>query len=322
MKGLIVAGYGGHAGYAYAISSELVKHNVQLDILLPRRYEYLEKKFANLGKIIYITLPRRPLEPIYKGVHRWFMTTIESISLSRNEYDFIFSAGSNFSISPSIFLKVFRNVYLFTLEDVNRFSRPSKSVKLLKSFGGIVFLHWEEQLSLYQDGIVVGPVFEPRLYEPIDEGYVLVTLGTLGSREVFDTVVKLNLDKLVIQTGDLDPTPYAAINPNWIVFKYTDDMHRWLAKASVVVTHPGTTAVTARLAYNKPVVLIYTKRHAPLYPMSDVEELTRKLNAIFVSEINTERLLDALNEAKKLEKPKVKIGSVEASKLMLDLASK
>ncbi|MEM4904243.1 MAG: polysaccharide biosynthesis protein, partial [Desulfurococcaceae archaeon] len=71
MKGLILAGYGGHAGYAFAVAEELVKRGVELEVLLPRGYRYLEKRFEKLGSVRYATLPRKPLEPLYKGVHRW-----------------------------------------------------------------------------------------------------------------------------------------------------------------------------------------------------------------------------------------------------------
>jgi len=188
VRGLIVAGYGGHAGYAFAIAHELVKRGVELDIILPRGYEYLARKFIGLGKIHYITLPRRPLEQFYKGVHRWFNAFLESLGLLRVKYDFVFASGSNFSVSPSLLLRLFKRTPVFTLEDVNRFTKPSKAVKALHVIGAKVMLHWEEQKSMYPDGLVIGPVYEPAIYEPRDEGYILVTLGTLGSKEVFDAV--------------------------------------------------------------------------------------------------------------------------------------
>jgi len=47
--GLIVAGYGGHAAYSFAVAYELAKLGFKLDILLPRGYEYLAGKFKRLG---------------------------------------------------------------------------------------------------------------------------------------------------------------------------------------------------------------------------------------------------------------------------------
>ena len=49
IRGLIVAGYGGHAAYSFAVVYELAKLGFKLNILLPRGYEYLAWKFERLG---------------------------------------------------------------------------------------------------------------------------------------------------------------------------------------------------------------------------------------------------------------------------------
>lgn len=313
----MIAGYGGHAGYAFSVAYELAKHGVMLDILLPKGYEHLSKKFNGLGKLRYAVLPRKPLEPFHRGIHRWLAGFASTAGLVKEKYDFVFAAGSNFSIPASTWVKLVRNTPVYVVEDVNRFSKPAKAVKILHMLGGKVLLHWEEQKTLYRDGIVVGPLHEPPLLKPSDEGYLLVTLGTLGSPEVFEAVVSLDLEKAVVQTGDIDPAPYASRKPNWVFFRHVDDFHKWLAGASVVVTHPGTTAVTARLAYGKPVVLVYTNRHSPLYPREDVEMLAHKLGATFTDRVTPDNLEAALREAVKLEKPLYKNGAQNASKLIL-----
>jgi len=261
-------------------------------------------------------LPRKPLEPIYYGLHRWVKAFIESTSFIKRDYDFVFASGSNFSIPVSTMLKVLRGVPIYVLEDVNRFSKPAKAVKFLERVGAKVLLQWDEQRELYKNGVVVGVVYEPPLYKPREEGYVLVTLGTLGSRDVFDAIIKLNYEKAVVQTGDIDPEVYKDEKPNWVFFKYTEDLHKWLAGASVVITHPGTTAATARLAYGKPVVIVYTKRHSTLYPLNDVARLAEKLNAVFVCEITPKTLVDAVEMAIKLEKPTLGNGAFKASRLI------
>jgi UDP-N-acetylglucosamine:LPS N-acetylglucosamine transferase len=316
IRGLIVAGYGGHAAYSFAVAYELAKLGFKLDILLPRGYEYLAGKFKGLGSIYYMELPRKPLEPIYYGLHRWVKAFIESTSFIKRDYGFVFASGSNFSIPVSTMLKVLRGVPLYVLEDVNRFSKPAKAVKFLERVGAKVLLQWDEQRELCKNGVVVGVVYEPPLYKPREEGYVLVTLGTLGSRDVFDAIIKLNYEKAVVQTGDIDPEVYKDEKPNWVFFKYTEDLHKWLAGASVVITHPGTTAATARLAYGKPVVIVYTKRHSTLYPLNDVARLAEKLNAVFVCEITPKTLVDAVEMAIKLEKPTLGNGAFKASRLI------
>ncbi|MEM4762405.1 MAG: glycosyltransferase [Desulfurococcaceae archaeon] len=314
MRGLIIAGYGGHAGYAYAVAYELIKLGVELDILLPRGYDYLADRFRKLGEVYYATLPRKPLEPFYRGLHRWIKALIESLKLLRGKYDFVFASGSNFSIPASTTLKILRNQRIYTLEAVDHIYTKSKAVNALSKLGAVVFLHWEEQLKMYPDGVVVGPVYEPALYEPRNEGYVLVTTGTLGAREVFDALVQLELEKAVVQTGDVEPEQYFERKPQWVFFKYTSDLYKWIAGADVVVTHPGVTAATARLAYGKPLVLVYTKRHSKLFIREEVKALASKLNAAYLEEPTPDKLYEALEKARRLVKPRYKVGSLEIAK--------
>ncbi|MEM4528885.1 MAG: glycosyltransferase [Desulfurococcaceae archaeon] len=299
MRGLVIASYGGHAGYAYTVARELAKRGVELDILLPRGYLYLETRFKELGRTIYATLPRRPLEPFHKGVHRWLRAFAESLNLVREKYRFIFAPGSNFSILPSITLKTLRKSRVYTLEAVDRVCRGSMAVNFLYKTGAMVFLHWEEQLRIYPHGVVVGPVYEPLIYEPRDEGYVLLTTGTLGADDLFNAALELDVDKMVIQTGDIDPTPFMQRKPKWVFFKYTEDLHKWIAGARIVITHPGITAATARLAYGKPVVIAYTKRHSKLFTKREVKAFAEKLNAVFLDEATPGKLVEALEEAEK-----------------------
>lgn len=317
MKGLVVAGYGGHAGYAFAVAYELAKAGTRLDVLLPRGYEYLAKKFRGIGRVHYATLPRRPLQPFYRGLHRWFIAFMESLKIAVEEYSFVFTSGSNFSIPPSTTLRLLKRTPLYVLEDVNRFTKPAKAVKALRVLSATTLLQWNEQKALHPNGVVVGPVYEPTLYKPRNEGYLLVTLGTLGSWEVFDAIISLDIERAVVQTGDIDPGRYAKEKPSWIFFRYTEDLHRWLAGASAVVTHPGTTAVTARLAYGKPVVIVYTKRHSSLYPKSDVKKLAEKLGAALVEAISSEALIEALEKAEKLSRPNLCNGAIEVSRIIV-----
>ncbi|MEM1635556.1 MAG: polysaccharide biosynthesis protein [Thermosphaera sp.] len=311
LKGLVIAGYGGHAGYAYAVSVELVKRGVELDILLPRGYRFLERRFEKLGEIIHATLPRKPLEPFHRGLHRWFKAFAESLSLARRSYDFAFATGSNFSIPASLTLKILRRTKVYTLEAVDRVLKRTKAVSILYKTGATVFLPWEEQLEMYPRGVVVGPIYEPLVYEPRNDGYVLITTGTLGAEELFEAAVELDVEKMVVQTGDVDPAPYAARKPGWVFFQYTEDLYKWIAGARIVVTHPGITAATARFAYGKPVVIAYTRRHSKIFTRREVEAFAEKLNAAFLDEATPSKLAEALREAENSRVPAYPNGAVK-----------
>lgn len=300
---LLVAGYGGHAGLAFSIGYYLARRGVELDVLVPRGYEWVERKMSTLGRIVKATLPRRPAEPLYRGLHRWLRAFSESLSICREGYSTVFASGSNFSIPPAILCRV-RGSRILAVEDVARFTERSRAVSVLYKLGATVFLHWEEQVKLYKRGVVAGPVYEPAVYEPIDEGYILVTTVTFGHRELFNAVSELNPGRVVLQTGDVDPEPYRRRHPEWIVFQYTDDIHKWIAGASAVITHyPGTTALTARLSYGKPVVMVYSPRHKLAAPREDAWILSGKLNAVYLERPDAERLEEALKEASRMPVP-------------------
>ncbi len=321
-KVLLIAGYGGHAGFAYTVGHYLAERGIELDILVPRGYSWVRERMMRLGRVIEVTLPRKPAEPIYRGLPRWIQALKESIRVCRNKYTVVFASGSNFSIPPSLTCMLAGSMIL-TIEDVARFTERSRAVSTLYRLGAKVFLHWEEQLNLYGKGIVSGPVYEPPLYEPRDEGYILVSTGTFGHRTLFDTISRLGLKRVVMQTGDVDPEPYRRGHPEWVVFQYTSDIHRWIAGASLVVTHyPGTTALTARLAYGKPVVMVYSPRHTLAAPRGDSSKLAEKLNAVYLEEVDPARLAEAIEEARGMKAPRYSNGGEYIAEYILRLGSK
>lgn len=307
VRGLVVTGYGGHAGYAYAVARELSKRGVELEIVVPREYPHLLARFREFGVVDAITLPRKPLEPLYKTLPKWILSLLESLRYARRAYDFILATGSNFSIPPSLVQRL-RGVVVYALEDF-KVSRPSKAVYTLHRLGARVFLQWPEQLKIYPDGLVVGPVYEPEIYEPRDEGYILVTTGMLGSPELVEAVLSLDYERVVVQLGDLDPEYYSKRKPQWVFFKYTSDIHKWLAGASVVITHTGNISMTARLAYRKPVVLVYTARHSRIHSLLDAKTLAEKINAVFLERGTPSKLREAIERSRKLPVPELPVGA-------------
>ncbi|MCS7127885.1 MAG: polysaccharide biosynthesis protein [Sulfolobales archaeon] len=303
-KALIIAGYGGHSGYAFAIIHELLQLGFKKSlVLVAEGYGFLVEKFKPYGEVVVQALPRRPGEPLYRGVHRWFKAFNQSLKLlMKHKVTAVFASGSNFSLPPSIASRIVSRAKLYTVEAIERFTKPSKAVKILGKIGATVFLHWEEQLEMYPKGVVVGPVYEPPLYEPRDEGYALVTTGTLGYKELFDAVERLGLERVVLQTGDVNPEPYINRNPRWIAFKYTSDIHRWIAGASLVITQQGLTAAISRLAYGKPTIIVWNPRVSLGAVKNDVRIYAEKLEAPFIDEVELHALKKAMDSVKSARK--------------------
>ncbi len=298
-EALIVASYGGHSGYAFAVVHELLKLGFKRNIILVAEgHGFLVEKFKPYGEVVVQVLPRRPGEPLYRGISRWFKAFNQSLKLlMKHRVSAVFASGSNFSLPPSITSKIFSGAKLYAIEAIERFTKPSRAVKVLEKISATIFLHWEEQLEIYPQGIVVGPVYEPPLYEPRDEGYVLVTTGTLGHKELFDAVEKLGFERVVLQAGDVSPEPYANRNPEWTAFRYTSDIHKWIAGASLVITQQGLTAAISRLAYGKPVVIVWNPRVSLGATKSDVRTYAEKLEAPFIDEIELNTLRKAIDSA-------------------------
>ncbi|MEM2316295.1 MAG: glycosyltransferase [Candidatus Nezhaarchaeales archaeon] len=318
-KLLIVAGYGGHSGYAFAVAQELLKLGFRDNVIVVAEgYDFLIEKFKELGDVYTQAVPRRAGEAIYRGLHRWIIAFYQSAKLLfKHRFKAAFLTGSNFSIPPSILSKI-KLIPIYTIEAIEHFKKPSKAVKILESIGATVFLHWDEQLEIYPRGVVVGPVYEPPIYESKDGGYILVTTGTLGYKELFDAIEKLKLENVVLQTGDVDPERYLKKNPKWVVFNYTSDIHKWIANASLVITQQGLTASIARLAYRKPTIIVWNPRVKLGATKQDVEIYAEKLEAPFLEAPELDAIRRAMEEAEPM-KLKVDNGSRRIAETFLNL---
>lgn len=296
---MVAAGYGGHAGYSFAVVHELKKSaDADVLILVPKGYGFLVERFKSYGKVLTLPLPRKPGEGLLTSLPRWPAALARSMKLSvEHEASDVFASGSNFSVSVALAYCFLRRARVWTLEAIERLTVPSRAVRLLAMLGSRVFLHWEEQLEMYPRGEVVGPLYEPPLYEPRDEGYVLVTTGTLGHKALYDALEGLGLERAVLQTGDVDPEPYVRRNPGWRGFRYASDIHRWIAGASIVIAQQGLTPAIARLAYGKPTVVVWNPRVTLGAPKEDVKRYTEMIDAVFVDSITPASLKRSLKDA-------------------------
>ena len=315
-RALILVGGGGHSGYAYALSQVLHK-KMKLSFLASEGDTLSKRRLSKFGKIDFLVKPRGPKTPIYRFIPRLIKAFIQSIKKPFNDFDIVISAGSNFSILPAIIAHI-RGVPIVNIESPVRFTKPSKTAQILQHFSAITVLHWEEQKKLL-NGVVVGPILPKRELESINQGYILVTGGTHGHKLLFDTLVKSNLHNVVLQSGSVNSKPYIFRHPEWKIIDFSEKFQDLIAGAEVVLTHFGLTALEAAVVYQKPVVIVLNPDWTRTVGAEDAECLAKKLNAVFVSEIKLEIILNALEEAKSRTVPILASGAENLAKMILAL---
>jgi len=311
---LILAGGGGHTGYAYALAQAL--HNrVSLSFLVPEGDALSEKRLSKFGKVNFLIKPREPKTPAPVFAVRLAKAFMDSVGQPFHKFDVVVSTGSNFCVFPAIIAWI-RGVPVVNIESEQRFIKPSRTAFALQPFSTITVLWWKEQKRLLK-GVVVGPLLPKRLVEPRDKGYILVTGGTYGHRLLFDALAESTLNNVVLQTGEVDPTPYKKKHPEWKVLGVTERFHELVAGAEMVVTHLGFTSLEA-LAYKKRVVIVVNPEWT-LLEMRDAKYLARKVNAVLVSEITTETLLNAIDEARKRKVPTLPNGAENLADIIISM---
>jgi len=295
---LILAGGGGHTGYAYALAQALYG-KAPLSFLVPEGDELSKKRMSKFGDVDSFIKPRGPKTSTFRFAVRLARAFAKSTKKVPRKVSAVVSTGSNFCIPPAL-TAWFKGMPIINIESSVRFTKASKTAKILQPFSDITALQWEEQKNLLNDGTVVGPLLPKPEIEPWNGGYILVTGGTYGHRLLFDTMKESSATNVILQTGRVDPEPYIQAHPEWKVVTLTAKFHELLAGAGVVVTHFGSTVLDA-LIYQKPIVLVPNPEWTRTAGMEDAEFLARKVNAVLVSEVTLRSLLDAIEEARKRE---------------------
>jgi len=317
LRVLLTAAPGGHSAYAYAIGYHLARLGAEPVFLAPR-VEWLWEKLSRVGEVLEQPMPRRPLEPLYASLPRWPRAFARALENTRGA-DALVAAGSNQSLAPAVAARL-RGLRVYSVESVVRILEASASVKLLYRLGiaHTTLLHWEDQLRHYPRGVVVGPIYEPREVEPCSRGYVLVTAGTVGHPRLFQAILDAPLDKVIVQTGRVDPGPLRRRRPEWEFVRYTPRLHELIACADAVITHfPAMTPLTARLAYGKPTVMVAAPHLRTSSRLENGPIMAEKINAVYLHEPAPEALVEALDEARRLPVPSLPEGAREAARLIL-----
>ncbi len=293
---LIIASGGGHTGFARAIAQYLP---LKADFVIPKGDDNSLEMIKDYAEEIYeVPKGREPGESIYKFLVKSFSSISSSIKIPKHKV--VIATGSNHSIYPSFFERL-KGSKIFAIESQDRIITKGKAVSIISHYAEGIFLHWIEQKKLYpKNGIVVGPIVEKPKYEPKDEGYILVTTGTMGFKRLFDTIVKTNLDNVILQTGKVDPKPY--ISRGIKAFSFDRDLEKYIANASLVITHQGKTAMEAVVMYKKPTIIVYNKDWYSATTYEDTKLYAEILGASFLPDPssweNEEVLLKAIQNVK------------------------
>ena len=313
---LILAGGGGHTGYGYALAQRLYGR-ANLHFLVPKGDTLSEERLSKFGTVEFLLKPRGAKTPTKEFVPKLAKAFVEAFKKISNEFDAVVSTGSNFCIPPSFFAWM-KGIPLINIESSVRFTKASKTALLLQPFSTITALQWEEQKKILKKGVVVGPLLPKPEVEPWNGGYILVTGGTLGHKQLFDAISESKLENVVLQTGKVNPEPYRKRHPEWKVIEYSTRFYELVAGAEVVVTHFGSTILEA-LIYKKPIVVVPNPEWTRTAGMEDAKFLARKVNAALISELNLRTILNGIVEAKAKKHPVFLDGAQKLTNLILKI---
>lgn len=313
---LILAGGGGHTAYGYALAQRLYGRT-DLQFLVPEGDKLSYERLSKFGTVNFLLKPREAKTPTSEFIPKLAKAFAEAFKKVPSKFDVVVSTGSNFCIPPSFFAWM-KGIPVINIESSVRFTKASKTALLLQPFSAITALHWEEQKKLLKRGIVVGPLIPKPEVEPWNGGYILVTGGTLGHKRLFDVISESKLENVVLQVGKIDPQPYRKRHPKWKILDHSARFYELVAGADVVVTHFGATILEA-LIYRKPTVVVPNPEWTRTAGAEDAKYYARKVNAVMVSEITLENILNAIEKAKGKKHPKLPDGSSNLADLILKL---
>jgi len=232
-------------------------------------------------------------------------------------YPLLVATGSNIAIIPSLVLWA-QGAKVINLEAADRITTASRATRILHPISMVTVLHWREQLKLYPyRSIVIGPVYERPKYKSRDEGYILICCGSQGNPMLVKAAVEARLRNVVLQYGRRKPVD--SIPSSWISFSYTLDIHYWISRAHIVVTHPGKTVIDAALAYGKPVLLVYNPEWRLTSSPEDAKELARILNIVFIGVPTPSKLAKGLKLAEKLKPRRLPSGAPRLARIIEQL---
>lgn len=326
LRVLVTAGGGGHTGYAIAIAHELCRRGVEVFVGVDDRDRFSEEVVSRSVPGARVVKERsrvfgageeasaKHVFSILRLVPRW-TRVLRSLGI-----DVVVATGSNQCFAPSI--AAWRcGRKLVVLESCVRFAKPSNTVRLLGRVANVVALQWEEQLRFAppRKSVVVGPLLPPHRGSA-KKDLVVVTTGTWGFPELAELAVEMGrelleicgAEKLVVQ----DVAAEDRDGGNVVVRKFIPNLVELLARAKLVITHFGRTAIEAR-ALGASVVIVPNRRWLRTSGGAlDLIFFARRIGASVVTNLSRERLVEGVREALSIPQPRFENGAARLADLI------
>jgi UDP-N-acetylglucosamine:LPS N-acetylglucosamine transferase len=316
-KVILLAGGGGHTGYAYALAHYL-SGKCEIETYVPEGDKLSHNRLKRFGEVKTLPKPRgptTPLMPFLSGLAKSFFRSASTFG----DKSVVVSSGSNFCIAPCLIAKM-NGIPTVNLESSVRFTSASKTTKILAKTATLTALQWEEQRKLLPKGEVFGPMLAKPELEPYNGGYILVTGGTYGHKMLFQAFDSTNIEKVLLQAGALYSPDFAKRHPSWKVIDYSDRFHELIAGADVVVTHFGETIIDSALIYGKPTVISVNPDWTRTAGLDDATILAKKVNGILLQDFTSDAVIETIERARNSKPPKITSGAEPLSRRILEMA--
>jgi UDP-N-acetylglucosamine--N-acetylmuramyl-(pentapeptide) pyrophosphoryl-undecaprenol N-acetylglucosamine transferase len=313
-KVLILAGGGGHSSIALALAQTL-KGKAEISFLIPDGDKLSREILSPYGPVDELIKGRYPNTSNLLFPFRLMASFFHSFSMVKREYGAVVSTGSNFCIPPSL-IAWLKSIPLINIESRVAIAKPSKTAQFLQHFAKETLLQWEEQTRTLK-GTLTGPIFPEKRYEVKNHGYVLVTGGTEGHKQLFDAISELVLEKVIMQTGKVDPSPYKASHPNWEIIAYSTDFERLIAESSIVITHQGGGTIFEAILYEKPLIIVFNSELTRSANTEDIRILAEKVSAPFLEQADAKKIESIMFEVHSAKKHHFENGCIKATDIII-----
>jgi UDP-N-acetylglucosamine:LPS N-acetylglucosamine transferase len=313
-KVLILAGGGGHSSIALALAQSL-KGKVETSFLIPNGDKLSRELLSPYGPVDELIKGRYPNSSNLLFPFRLMASFFYSFSRVRKEYGVVVSTGSNFCLPPSL-IAWLKSIPLISIESRVAISKPSKTAQLLQHFAKETLLQWEEQTRNLK-GTLTGPIFPEKRHEVRNNGYVLVTGGTEGHKQLFDAISELALEKVIMQTGKVNPSPYRESHPNWEIIAYSTDFERLVAESSIVITHQGGGTIFEAILYEKPLIIVFNSELTRTANTEDIRILAEKVSAPFLERADAKQIESLILKVHSVKKHHFENGCIKATDIII-----